>query len=61
MVKISRYILVLTGILVAAISIPKFFWTVFAKVPNAPSVFYSCVIDDFVIEGELFRMLKRHL
>lgn len=48
MVKISRYILVLTGILVAAISIPKFFWTVFAKVPNAPSVFYSCVIDDFV-------------
>lgn len=51
MVKLSRYILVLTGVLVASVSIPALFWVMFEKVPVSPTIFYSCVIDDFVIIG----------
>ncbi len=49
MVKISRYILVIIGIIVLSISIPKLFWTIFAKVPLVPVVYYSCILDDFVV------------
>lgn len=49
MIKFSRYILVLTGIIVASIALPSLYWTIFEKVPKSPGVFYSCVIDDFII------------
>ncbi len=49
MVKLSRYILVLTGVLVAAVSIPSLYWLVIAKVPPSPVIFYSTVLDDFII------------
>ena len=49
MVKLSRYILVLTGVLVAAVSIPSLYWLVAAKVPPSPVIFYSTVLDDFII------------
>ncbi|HUW92032.1 MAG TPA: DUF4857 domain-containing protein [Bacteroidales bacterium] len=49
MIKISRYILVLTGILVASVALPSLYWTIFEKVPRSPQIFYSCVTDDFVI------------
>jgi len=49
MIKFSRYILVLTGIVVASIALPSLYWKVFEKVPKSPMVYYSCVIDDFII------------
>jgi hypothetical protein len=49
MIKFSRYILVLTGIVVASIALPSFFWKVFEKVPKSPMVYYSCVLNDFII------------
>jgi hypothetical protein len=49
MIKFSRFILVFTGIIVASIALPSFYWTVFEKVPKSPVVYYSCVLDDFVI------------
>ena len=49
MVKLSRYILVLTGVLVAAVSIPSLYWLVVAKVPPSPVIFYSTVLNDFII------------
>jgi len=51
MIKLCRYILVLVGIIVAAFAIPKLYWTIFEKVPVNPTVFYSCMIDDFIILG----------
>lgn len=49
MIKLSRYILVATGILVASIMLPSLFWTIFEKVPRAPNIFYSCITDDFIV------------
>lgn len=49
MIKFSRYILVLTGIIVASIALPSLYWTIFEKVPKSPQVYYSCMLDDFVI------------
>ena len=49
MIKFSRYILVLTAVLVASIALPSFYWMVFEKVPRSPMVYYSCITDDFVI------------
>jgi hypothetical protein len=49
MIKISRYILVLTAVLVASIALPAFYWTVFEKVPRSPQVYYSCITGDFII------------
>jgi len=51
MVKFSRYILILIGIVVISFSIPKLYWTIFEKVPVSPSVFYSCTLNDFIIVG----------
>ena len=49
MIKLSRYILVATGILVASIVLPSLFWTIFEKVPRSPNIFYSTITEDFVI------------
>ena len=49
MIKVSRYILVLTAILVGSIALPSLYWTIFEKVPRSPQVFYSCITDDFII------------
>jgi len=49
MIKLSRYILVALGILVASTVIPSLYWTIFEKVPRSVSAFYSCITDDFVI------------
>jgi hypothetical protein len=49
MVKTSRYVLVLLGIMVTSIAVPDFFWTVFRKGATTPNVMYSQVLDDFII------------
>ncbi len=49
MVKLSRYLLVVIGIMVAAIAIPELFWTIFREGVRTPNVMYSQVIDDFII------------
>ena len=49
MIKFSRYILVFTAIIVASIALPSLYWTIFEKVPKSPQVYYSCMLDDFVI------------
>ncbi len=49
MIKFSRYTLVFIGIIVASISIPSLYWTIFEKVPKSVQVYYSCTIDDFVL------------
>jgi hypothetical protein len=49
MIKFSRYILVFAGIIVASIALPSFYWTTFEKVPKSPMVYYSCVLNDFII------------
>ena len=49
MIKVSRYILVLTAVLVASIALPAFYWTVFEKVPRSPQIYYSCITGDFII------------
>lgn len=51
MVKVSRYILIVLGIVVASYAVPKLYWTIFEKVPVSPSVFYSCTLNDFIIVG----------
>jgi hypothetical protein len=50
MIRLSRYILIVTGIIVA-FAIPKLYWTIFEKVPVNPTVFYSCTLNDFIILG----------
>ncbi|MFP4064355.1 MAG: DUF4857 domain-containing protein [Bacteroidales bacterium] len=59
MVKISRYVLVLIGIIVTAIAIPEIYWTIFREVPSAPNVVYSRILDDFMMvqreDGVLIR------
>lgn len=53
MIKFSRYILVLIAIVVASVALPSLYWTIFEKVPKSPQIYYSCIIDDFVIvEGQ---------
>jgi hypothetical protein len=49
MVKISRYILVIIGILAASIAIPSLYWTIFEKVSSVPTIYYSCTLNDFMI------------
>ncbi len=49
MVRISRYILVLTTVLVLAITLPKLYWTIMEKPVYAPMVRYSCVEKLFMI------------
>ena len=49
MVKLSRYILVLIGIIGFAIVIPRFYWMAFAKPIRAPFIQYSCIDKDFMI------------
>jgi hypothetical protein len=49
MIKISRYILVFLGILVASIVIPKLYWIIFEKATNIPNIYYSCIKDDYFI------------
>ena len=49
MTKISRYILVTIGILVASVSIPNLYWTIFEEVKNIPIIYYSCTLNDFMI------------
>ncbi len=47
MVKFSRYILVIIAIFSLAIALPRLYWISFEKPIKAPSVFYSCVDNDF--------------
>ncbi|MDX8340008.1 DUF4857 domain-containing protein [Draconibacterium sp. IB214405] len=47
MVKFSRYILVVIAIFSLAIALPRLYWISFEKPIKAPSVFYSCVDNDF--------------
>jgi len=49
MVKISRYVLVIIGIIGFAIAIPKLYWITFAKPIKAPFIQYSAVDHDFMI------------
>ena len=49
MVKLSRYVLVLIGIMAAAIAIPNIYWTIFREAVSVPNVMYSQIIDDFII------------
>lgn len=49
MVKFSRYILVIIGIIGFAIVLPKFYWMAFAKPIRAPFIQYSCIDHDFMI------------
>lgn len=49
MVKISRYILVIIGVLAASIAIPELYWTIFEKASNTPAVYYSCTKDDYIV------------
>ncbi len=49
MVKFSRYILVIIGIIAFAIVLPKFYWMAFAKPIRAPFIQYSCIGHDFMI------------
>jgi hypothetical protein len=58
MIKISRYILVATGILVASIFLPSLYWTIFEKVPKSLRHLYSCITDDFVIVNGEKRMIR---
>ncbi len=49
MVKLSRYILVLIGIMAASIAIPQIYWTIFREAPSVPNVVYSRVLDEFMM------------
>ncbi len=49
MVKLSRYILVIIGIMAAAIAIPELYWTIFRESVSTPNVIYSRVLDDFMM------------
>jgi hypothetical protein len=51
MVRISRYILILTGVIVISIAFPMLYWMIFEKVPVSPNVFYSCILNDFLVNG----------
>jgi len=51
MIRLSRYLLIVAGIIVAAFAVPKLYWTIFEKVPVNPTVFYSCTLNDFIILG----------
>ena len=47
MVKISRYILVCVAIVALSIAIPRLYWISFENPIKAPSVFYSCIDNEF--------------
>ena len=46
--KISRYIIILLIIIVAAVYLPNFYWMIFQKSVGSPSIYYSPLKDDFV-------------
>ena len=50
MVRISRYILVLTAIIGGAIALPGLYWTIMEKPVSTPFVMYSCVDKTFMIQ-----------
>lgn len=49
MSKISRYLLVFITLIVTAIVLPNFYWTLFENVQRSPVVEYSSVDNDFMI------------
>ncbi len=49
MVKISRFVLVIIGVIVTAMAIPDLYWTIFQESRPVPNVMFSHVIDDFII------------
>lgn len=50
MVRISRYILVLTAVIGSAIALPNLYWTIMEKPVNGPFVMYSCVDKTYMIQ-----------
>jgi Domain of unknown function (DUF4857) len=50
MVRISRYILVLTAIIGSAIALPNLYWTIMEKPVNGPFVTFSCIDKTFMIQ-----------
>lgn len=50
MVKISRYFLVIAGILAFSVVLPELYWMAFAKPVNRPFVMYSCIENDFLFQ-----------
>lgn len=50
MVRISRYILVLTAIIGSAIALPNLYWTIMEKPVNSPYVMYSCIDKTYMIQ-----------
>jgi len=49
MVRISRYILVLTAVIGSAIALPNLYWTIMEKPVIAPFVMYSCIDNTYMI------------
>jgi hypothetical protein len=49
MVRISRYILVLTAVIAAATVLPNLYWTIMEKPVKAPLIRYSCTDKTFMI------------
>lgn len=49
MVKFSRYILVLIAILSLSMALPRLYWMMFEKPIKAPSIFYSCIDNEFLM------------
>ena len=46
--KLSRYIIILLIVIVAAVYLPNFYWMVFQKNIGNPTIYYSPIKDDFV-------------
>jgi hypothetical protein len=49
MVRISRYILILTAVIAAATALPNLYWTIIEKPVKAPMIRYSCTDKTFMI------------
>ena len=50
MVRLSRYFLLIAGIVAFAVVLPELYWMAFAKPVKKPLVFYSCIENDFLIQ-----------
>jgi hypothetical protein len=50
MVRISRYILVLTAIIGSAVALPNLYWTIMEKPVNSPYVMYSIIDKGYMIQ-----------
>lgn len=63
MAKISRYILVLIGIMAASIALPELYWIIFRQSRPTPNIVYSRILDDFLMvtreDGEIVRIDTR--